>query len=384
VRGPEADEDAAFCQKLAADFRLPFFLDRLPPPPPGVSKEAWWRQQRYRKLQARQQEFAAAAVATGHTLDDQAETVLLKLLRGAGPRGVAGIRRRWDFVIRPLLDFRRHQLREYLRQLGQPFREDSSNWVADRPRTFLRLRVMPLLEEAFPKACQHLAAFAQELLQDEELLAAWVEEKVPPLRLGEKLPVDLLLALPASLRWRWLQGLAASLPLPEPPSRQQFALFSQLLATGQPRGLDLGARWVLLRQGKELKLQPPPVPPFPEKPLRLPALVRLPGGFVLGLGQPVGRADHRAFLSPRVSSLPLAVKSLPPGLRFAGRDVRKELARHGIPSPWRAAWPGLWAGGTIVWVPGVGVLPGWAQASGVLAELEEPWERHGKLSPPRP
>jgi len=186
VRGPEADEDAAFCQKLAADFRLPFFLDRLPPPPQGVSKEAWWRQQRYRKLQARQQEFAAAAVATGHTLDDQAETVLLKLLRGAGPRGVAGIRRRWDFVIRPLLDFRRHQLREYLRQLGQPFREDSSNWVADRPRTFLRLRVMPLLEEAFPKACQHLAAFAQELLQDEELLAAWVEEKVPPLRLGGK------------------------------------------------------------------------------------------------------------------------------------------------------------------------------------------------------
>jgi hypothetical protein len=190
--------------------------------------------------------------------------------------------------------------------------------------------------------------------------------------------------LPTPLRWRWLQGLAASLPLPEPPSRQQFALFSQLLATGQPRGLDLGARWVLLRQGKELKLQPPPVPPFPEKALPLPALVRLPGGFVLGLGQPVGRADHRAFLSPRVSSLPLAVKSLPPGLRFAGRDVRKELARQGIPSPWRAAWPGLWAGGTIVWVPGVGVLPGWAQASGVLAELEEPWERHGKLSPPRP
>ncbi|MGC8915515.1 MAG: tRNA lysidine(34) synthetase TilS [Thermoanaerobaculum sp.] len=384
LRGREADEDAAFCRELAARLGLPFTLEKLPPPPSGVSREAWWRKERYRVLDEVRQSFDAAAMATGHTLDDQAETVLFKLLRGSGPRGVAGIRRRLGCVIRPLLDFRRQELREFLAGLGQPHREDSSNWAADRPRTFLRWRVLPLLTEAFPRAVEHVAAFGFELGEDEALLQGEVTARAPLLWLGFPVPVAQVRVLPPPLRRRWLLGVASHLPLAEPPSRGQLELFSQLLETGSPRGVDLGGRWVVAREGANLVLRPPPLAPFAPVSVRVPGVFGLPGGFTLGLGEGVRRPDYRVYLSPRVQDARLTVESAPPGLRFCGREVRRELARQGVFREWRAAWPVLLADGTIVWVPGVGVLPAWAQASGVLAELEEPWERHGKSSLPRP
>lgn len=384
VRGVEADADAAFCEELARQLEAPFFLERLGQPPAGVSREAWWRAQRYRVLEDVRRRSQAAAVATGHTLDDQAETVLLKLLRGSGPRGVAGIRRRLGPVIRPLLDFRRRQLLGYLSRLGQPFREDSTNLVPDRPRTFLRWRVLPVLEEVFPRAAEHVASFAWELEDDEAFLEEELARRAPLLRLGSPVALERVRALPLSLRRRFLQAVGASLPLSEPPSRRQLALLCRLLETGLPRAVDLGARWVVAREGEQLVLHPPPLHAFAPVGVRVPGVFRLPGGFVLGLGSPVERADHRVLLNPRIAHATLTVESLPPGFRFQGRDVRAALSRQGVPRQWRAAWPVLAADGTIVWVPGVGVLPAWAQASGVLAELEEPWERHGKSSLPRP
>jgi len=75
----------------------------------------------------------------------------------------------------------------------------------------------------------------------------------------------------------------------------------------------------------------------------------LPGGFVLGVGERVGRADHRAWLAPELAGKPLVVRSLPAGLRLRGREVRKELARAGVPREWRAGSGGL-PGRCFVWV----------------------------------
>lgn len=381
-RGKEADEDAAFCEQLAGNLRVPFFMEKLSPPPPKVSREAWWREQRYQALGKLQRRFGAAAVATGHTMDDQAETVLFKLFRGSGPRGVAGIRRRLKDVIRPLLDFRRHELLVYLKEKGVGFRLDSSNLVADRPRTFVRWQVLFSLERAFPKVVEHLAWFAEELREDEEFLLQITLAQAPLLQLGRSQPLEKVAALPDCLRRRWLQAQAALLPLQEPPSRRQFSLFCSLLDQGEPKALDLGARWVLARQGRSLTLAPPPIPPFPPVPVACPGIFPLPGGFVLGVGKGVARADHWVSLSPRLQELPLTVTTTP--TRFQGRLVRRELARLGVPRQWRAAWPALSVGGTIVWVPGVGALPSWRHADGIRVELEEPWERHGKSSPPKP
>lgn len=381
-RGKEADEDAVFCEDLAAKLGVPFFKEQLSSPPQKVSREAWWRKQRYQALEKMQQRFAAAAVATGHTMDDQAETVLFKLLRGSGPRGVAGIRRRLRNVVRPLLGFRRGELLVYLKEKGVEFRLDSTNLVSDRPRTFLRWQVLPLLEGAFPKAVEHLAWFAEELGEEDELLTQLALAQAPLLQLGRSRSWEKVAALPQPLRRRWLQAQAALLPLQEPPSRRQFSLFCALLDRGEPKALDLGARWVVARQGPSLTLDPPPILPFSPVPVACPGIFPLPGGFVLGVGRSVSRADHWIFLSPRLQELPLAVTSVP--VRFQGRLVRRELARLGVPRQWRAGWPALSVGGTIVWVPGVDALPSWEQADGIRVELEEPWERHGRSSPPKP
>src|SRR5208337_3531897 len=105
LRGEDADADAAYCGELCGRVGVPLVVEHLAPErPPGSSPEAWWRRQRYRALEGVRRRCGAAVVATAHTRDDQAETVLLKLLRGAGPRGVAGIRPRVGNVIRPLLE----------------------------------------------------------------------------------------------------------------------------------------------------------------------------------------------------------------------------------------------------------------------------------------
>ena len=135
LRGAEADGDAAFCRALCDSLAVPLSVLHLDPVPPrGASPEAWWRSERYRLLEAERERTGCAATATAHTLDDQAETVLLKLLRGAGVRGVAGIRPRRGAVIRPLLGARRETLRAWLREREASWREDASNLAADRPR----------------------------------------------------------------------------------------------------------------------------------------------------------------------------------------------------------------------------------------------------------
>jgi tRNA(Ile)-lysidine synthase len=101
------------------------------------------------------------AVATAHTMDDQAETVLAHILRGTGIAGLAGIHPSAASVRRPLLDFRRKELRKYLRARKQPWREDSTNRDTNRSRARMRKKLLPLLVKEFnPAAIEHLAALA--------------------------------------------------------------------------------------------------------------------------------------------------------------------------------------------------------------------------------
>jgi hypothetical protein len=85
-------------------------------------------------------------------------------------------------------------------------------------------------------------------------------------------------------------------------------------------------------------------------------------------------------LRSHAADLSLSWRSPLPGERFEGEPVARLLAAAGVPGEWRRAWPVLEAGGTMLWVPGVGVADGWNEhsAGGVLVELEEPWERHDK------
>jgi tRNA(Ile)-lysidine synthase len=127
----------------------------------GAGPEGTARATRYRALA----ETAAAAgcrfVVTGHTLDDQAETVLLQLLRGAGPEGLGAMAVRDGWLLRPLLGVRRSQTRACCRALDLAWREDPSNQDQRLLRNAVRLRVLPLLEELRPGSTRTLARTAE-------------------------------------------------------------------------------------------------------------------------------------------------------------------------------------------------------------------------------
>src|SRR4029077_13370163 len=104
----------------------------------------------------------ADVVALGHTRDDQAETVLLRLTRGAGSRGLAGMHPKNGLIVRPLLGCRRQELRAWLSERSQPFVEDESNQDVSIPRNRVRAELMPLLEARFnPRIVDVLADQAE-------------------------------------------------------------------------------------------------------------------------------------------------------------------------------------------------------------------------------
>lgn len=166
LRGAESNLDERFVRELAARFALPIYVAARPIADGNVEQEA--RAARYAFFES---EIAAGhcdAVATGHTKDDQAETVLGRFIRGAGTAGLSGIRPRTDTgIIRPLLDVGRDEIRAWLRERGILWREDASNLDTAFLRNRIRHEIMPRLAALNPSLADVLAGSAQ-WAQDEE------------------------------------------------------------------------------------------------------------------------------------------------------------------------------------------------------------------------
>jgi tRNA(Ile)-lysidine synthase len=175
LRGNAADEDEQFCAALAARLDLRFVSERLDVAAIAKAEhrsiEDAARRARYAFFERGADACEAHVTAVGHTKDDQAETFLLRLLRGAGARGLAGIYPRAGRVIRPLLDLERDALRAYLAARGQPFREDASNADVAIPRNRVRHEILPLLRSRFSPAINDVLAREAALARlDEEFL----------------------------------------------------------------------------------------------------------------------------------------------------------------------------------------------------------------------
>jgi tRNA(Ile)-lysidine synthase len=174
---PEADEDEEFCRSLSEKLSLPFASGRADVASGARSNkrslEDEGRRARYRFLHAQAKRFDAQRIAVGHTLDDQAETFLLRLLRGSGSRGLGGIHPVKDSgIVRPLIEVRRREIEEYLETRGASFREDASNLDPRFTRNRIRHQELPRLSSAYnPRLVEALARSAA-LLRDEE---AWME-----------------------------------------------------------------------------------------------------------------------------------------------------------------------------------------------------------------
>lgn len=176
LRGADGDADEAFVAALADRLRVPFQAARADVAALAVGRgesiEAAARRARYAFLSEAAVAAGATHIATGHTLDDQAETVLLRLLRGAGSRGLSGIRVKRGTLIRPLLECRRADLRAYLSARGEVFREDASNADVAIPRNRLRHELLPVVERLAPGGVEALARTAALAADDEDVLVA--------------------------------------------------------------------------------------------------------------------------------------------------------------------------------------------------------------------
>jgi tRNA(Ile)-lysidine synthase len=175
-----SDRDRHFVMRTTRQLGLDFVSGILDiSPPPGCSMESFWRSSRYRFLEDARLRFHAVSIATGHTADDQIETVFMRLIAGSGPRGILGIRCKTnDHLIRPLLRTSRTDILEYLRIEKLRYRKDPSNNEMHHPRNFFRWKIAPLIRKMNPCADLAIASFVDLMSAEDDFISAAACERV--------------------------------------------------------------------------------------------------------------------------------------------------------------------------------------------------------------
>lgn len=226
----------------------------------GLSIEDAARTLRYAFLEAAAQDMGAERIAAAHHREDNAETVLLHLLRGAGPQGLGGIPPVRGKIVRPLLETGRDEIDAYIARNAIPYVEDESNQDAVYTRNRVRLEVMPLLEEIAPGCAARIASAAKLLREENSHLQRETDRLLPA---GGKdsilLPAAVLDSQDQAIRRRLVRGMAHRLGV-----SLSLRQTEDVLALGSGGFLDLPGNLCALRSRERLVLQkqPPPLPPM--------------------------------------------------------------------------------------------------------------------------
>ena len=221
LRGAESDEDEAFVRAFCQGLNIPFHCGREQVVPGKKGLEAAAREVRYHYLTSLE-----GKIATAHTADDNAETVLMHLLRGTGLKGLGAIAPQRGKIIRPMLSITREELLDFLNEYHIDYRTDSSNLEDDFLRNRLRHRVMPLLAQENPRLAEKLSAMALRLRQDEQALQELAVVDGPLL-------VSVLTQKPAAVRYRILERFLKENGVREPEA-EHLALADSLVFSKRP------------------------------------------------------------------------------------------------------------------------------------------------------
>lgn len=174
LRGEESDADEAFVRSFCARYDIPLYVGGAVITPGKKGLEAAARDARYRYLKS-----LPGKIATAHTADDNAETILMHLIRGTGLKGLGGITPKTDKLIRPMLGITRAEVEAFLEEYALPHVEDSSNQSSDFLRNRIRRNVMPLLKAENPRFSENMSAMAQKLRADEDCLSGAMLSEMP-------------------------------------------------------------------------------------------------------------------------------------------------------------------------------------------------------------
>ena len=214
LRGEESHRDESFVRELCARWHIPCRIgggdvaayareNKL-----GIEEAA--RERRYDFLRRTAEELQADFIATAHTMNDNAETVLLNMARGTGLAGLGGIPPKRGNILRPLLGVTRQQVEDYLRRENIPWVTDSTNEEDDYARNRVRHHLLPELETIHPGAVRSIGRMTESLREDEAYFQQEAERFLvccPP----DKLPVGRLLSLPLPVQYRVLGRFAPGL-----------------------------------------------------------------------------------------------------------------------------------------------------------------------------
>jgi tRNA(Ile)-lysidine synthase len=384
LRGEEADGDLAFARGLADELGLPFHEARVDAGDAAKenreSIEEAARRLRYGWFRQLMASGEVDAVATAHTRDDQAETVLAKFLRGAWTEGLSGIHPLIEFsegrILRPLLGTTRAEVEAYLGALRQGWREDSSNRHLTFTRNRIRHELLPLLESWNPQLREHLTQMAELARHEEAWCTGEVVRIAPQLLLpgrpvrgggrasGTELAMDVtrLAALPVALQRRLLRHAAAQLGTAVDFSATE-AMRLLALAGRAGQRLELAEGLRAERTPRELRLAVLPVWSAGIAEEAIPEyLVEIPGEVMaeaFGLRLRI-EVTEVAVTNQRLTA---TLRNWKPGdrvlLRHSSRPrkAKEILERLRVTGSGRKVWPVLELDGRILWMQGVEVEP---------------------------
>jgi len=215
IRGEAAARDQRWCGALCERLDIPFATETADVPSyakeHGQSLEQAAREVRYDFLERARESFRASVIATAHHRDDQAETVLMNLIRGSGTTGLGGMKPRNGNIIRPMLKVSREEILAFLTETGEMHCEDETNAENAATRNRIRNELLPILETFNPAIAQSLCKTAELLAQDEAYLTQLADEAEEKIALGEGWKRDALLELPVPIATRIVRKRLISL-----------------------------------------------------------------------------------------------------------------------------------------------------------------------------
>jgi tRNA(Ile)-lysidine synthase len=446
LRGNESEEDERFVAQLAREHRLEFHTAsadvKAEASTEGTSIEAAARELRYGFFQQLidpedNKQSRLDKIATGHTLDDQAETVLMRIIRGAGMRGLGGIYPVVDLddgaevigeVIRPLLETRHRELEEYLRQIGQPWREDSSNRDPRFTRNRVRQVLLPLLERDFnPSVSRGLSDLAELARAEEDYwqneIAGWMgtaihwtepdwaspgqqglvqlrpvneelQERVRqpgPLVMNATVDLLWLLSEPVAVQRRAVKAIGELARVPLEFKHVEEILRFAADENSDSKSLSLPLGWRVQREPAALTFLTPDlrneerIPTDYEYVFPVPGRAMVPEAGIMVEAVPVslgndGEAYNRdQLLEPSLLPARLVVRNWRPGDRFwpahtkAPKKIKELLQESHVLGGSRKHWPVLASGDEIIWLRGFSVPAALQAKEGKEAILIRDW-----------
>jgi tRNA(Ile)-lysidine synthase len=385
LRGEESDEDEAFVRDLAERLALQVFTERMAVAERAKAEkrnlEAVARSLRYEFLLKVAEARGADFVFTAHTLDDQAETILMRLIRGSGAEGLRGIHQIVALndrvkLIRPMLGITRSEVIDHCEHHELTFRSDSSNFLVDFMRNRVRLELLPMLETFNPRVKHSLARLSESLVVDDDYLRGAAGEYLAA-SFGESglLNVKALEKSPAAIRRRvlrlWLRVERGDL---RRITAYHIAAMEDLIIGASGRRVELPKGGVVAREFDFLRFIHVGAIEKPPEPVELRENeMRNFGGFTfmlkrgmarenLNLGADMRREVFTALLRECGELEELRLRTRFPGAAYIPADARQEvklktlMIRRKIPLTRRDQYPILvTADDRIVWAPGLPV-----------------------------